>query len=318
LLCFPDIVKYSDFAKYNLASLGNAGFDHMTREDIAAAEIDVQPMVSFAYASGLDRFEELERLKAVPLPQLPQDEEPSDAEEEAMAADRDIEDEYESEGINDETILDDEYSSEDELIPRAISPGSDAGSPITVDSGSEDEAAIANLSSIEPSEDEEQEEAPTTGKRKRRVVSDSDDEEEDTAAVQNPRTSATGQAKRRRVARTLQSDSETEDGDVHPSTDAQAIIEVSDDEDSSSDSSSSESEEVSSKPLSLAQRLRQQQPGRPISVDESNSEHGSGGSSSDDEDDRSRRGAAFFMDEASEDEDDDGDEDDEDDESDMD
>ncbi|KAK0386439.1 hypothetical protein NLU13_6276 [Sarocladium strictum] len=317
LLAFPDTDRHPDFAKYSLGGLARNRCSQTTVEEIEESGLTLLPMVSFPYLAGLERFEKLEESKNVPLPQLPPDW-PSDAEEEALAADDD-EDGYESDGINDEELSEDDLSSEDELVPRPISPGSDADSHISVDSSSDNGAPAANLSSVEPSEDEDEAQTAvnTNTKRKRRVLSDSDDEadEDDKSAepvAQTPR-------KRRRVARTLQSDSETETGDVEAAPRTTAHDGPDDEEVSPSSESSSEEEEAPPKRLSLAQRLRQEQQQhtrRRTEAHESGSEDeedGSGESSEDDdedEDERPRRGGAFFLNEASEeDEDEDEDED---------
>ncbi|KAM0492230.1 hypothetical protein ACHAP8_010093 [Fusarium lateritium] len=278
LLCFPNTERYPDFTKSSLGGLARNHCDESLVKELEELGLVLRPMISFPYMAGLERFEELEKAKNVPLPQLPPDW-PSDAEEEALAAVGAEEDDDDSDGINDEDISEADLSSEDELIPRPISPGSDAETPISIHDPSGDEGPAATLSSMEPSEDE-----GYAAKRKRRVVSDSDDDEEETRHTSAQRPSGPSQTKRRRVVQRLGYDSETETGNDNPAIDTAARSEPEDD---STESSSSEEENVGPRPMSLTQRLRQQPACRQVTENKSDSdedEEEDNGSAADEED----------------------------------
>ncbi|KAH8178099.1 hypothetical protein LIA77_03181 [Sarocladium implicatum] len=309
MICFPDAENHPDFIKYSLGRLSKYGLSYELPQEIEDAGLSLQPMIRFGCGSGYREYEYLEQSKNVPLPELP-DESPSEREDSDAGGGEP--NEYESDGIDDDSIEEADDSSEDELIPDPISPGSGVGTPLSEVSPGQGGRAAANLSSLEPSEDEETPAETTVRRPKRRIVSDSDDDDDDNGAGAGKQQSdGPSRKKRRRVAQALDSDSETETGDPQPAT--RAVDESESSEETSRSSSSDESEEAPRKPLSLAQRLRAQQPLFPVAAvsdDESDGEQVDDASSvSDDEENdehRPRRGREFFLDEASESGDDEG------------
>lgn len=116
LFCLPDAEWHPEFTESPLGGLSQNHCDKLILDEIEELGLVLRPMVSFPYMAGLERFEELEKAELVPLPQLPPDW-PSDAEEEALAADGAGEDDYESDVVSDEEISEDDLFSEDELVP---------------------------------------------------------------------------------------------------------------------------------------------------------------------------------------------------------
>ena len=169
--------------------------------------------------------------------------------------------EYESDGINDDTIEQWDDHDEDELIPPPLSPPHGYGrSPISVrsDSDSDDDEVAGedaqspqagNFSSPEPETDDREE--SVARRPKRRIVSDSEDEEDDEPAAKRVK----------RPAVLISSDDEDENQEVRHrsrggSRAAPQVISDNDDASSSSEESSSEEDDAPPKPVSLAQRLR--------------------------------------------------------------
>lgn len=161
---------------------------------------------------------------------------------------------YESDGINDDTIEQWDDNDEDEMIPPAVSP---PGGAISVSDDSDDDGEgpelpvhspqAGNFSSPEP-ETSTNEGYVGPRRPKRRIVSDSDDEDDDEPS-----------AKRTKTASVPISSDEEDDEEVQPrprggSRGAPQVILDGDTSSSSSESSSSD-DDAPPKQLSLQQRL---------------------------------------------------------------
>ena len=167
IICFPDTDNHPDFLKYSLGRLSTYGLSHDGPDEIENAGLSLQPMIRFGCGAGYREYEMLEQSRNLPLPELP-NETPSERDE--SDGDGDEPDEYESEGIDDDEIEEVQESSEDELIPDPISPGSGVGTPPSEWSQGPNEQAVANLSDIEPSENEDPPAETASRRPKRRIL----------------------------------------------------------------------------------------------------------------------------------------------------
>lgn len=207
----------------------------------------------------------------------------SESDSESGSASEPPSDHYESDGIDDNEIVEEDESSEDELVPNAISPGSLNGY------GARDDnlGTAAPFSSIEPeSADEDGDNKddgglPSRG-RKRRVISDSEDEEDGPAAppAKRSRTARVAldsddeeegpshQARGTRGAPAVISDSETDGGGDGAKTTGRAVAEDSSEEGESE-------EDAPPARMTLAERLQQFRDENPVpeSGDEGSSSH---------------------------------------------
>lgn len=270
--CWPDVDNHADFAKYQIPRVLTGRrlpeIDQMMEE----RGIETWPMVLFDSEEAMEQYRWLQDTRHVPnceelvcgFHDPASEAEPADSE-----TDED-EDEYESDGIDDAEIVEDDEASEDEIIPRALSDG-----PSSADEG---DAAGARFSSPEP--------APR--RPKRRVVTDSDDD--DGAAPAEPR------AKRARTGRAIAVNSDDEedagpapapvvtisdseaDGGAGGAKTAATNGESGSSEDSSDEDSSDEDDSVPKQRVSLAERLRMSREAIPIP-----SSDGEGGSTDDEE-----------------------------------
>lgn len=309
LYCWPDLINHGDFARFQIPPLV-AVPERIGRrlEEIGAR---AWPIVCFEFQSGLDRYKalcngELDSGDDDSLGSLPDDSEDSHT---------DL-DEYESEGIDDEEIVQTYDSSEDE-------DDIDDQVPIQTDSPRPDYLQ-AQFSSPEPDSGPEaahgNDGAVMALRRKRRIISDSDGEdEEDLEPV----------AKRARTTVVISSDSESTptvseaSPQVHePRRKARIVLSDSDSDDAkepeknspgseSEDSAASDDDdddEPAVKPvqrISLADRLRQHREDNPVesvASSEYNSEPGPDYSSiaadieegDDEEDESGEEGGAFL------------------------
>ncbi|KAF5566172.1 sarcoplasmic reticulum histidine-rich calcium-binding precursor [Fusarium napiforme] len=265
LWCWPDLQRHPDFARFQIDRDTWDNLPDPLGSELEQRGLKAWPMVAFEYERGLRRFELLQTLG----PDLGDDtsDEDDDHDHDDDGNNGPDLDEYESDGIDDDEIVE-TYDPSDE---EGISLASDSPPPVAQEiSDDEDgDGAGANFSSPEP----EPEAAPVQRGRKRRVVSDSDDEDEDVEPT----------AKR---ARTRVVDSEDEDDEPKEQTRQRSTAIMSDDEDEdeggvskephASESSSEESEEESDnsededappKKLSLAERLRLHRQENPVDDD---------------------------------------------------
>ncbi|QPC71973.1 hypothetical protein HYE68_002725 [Fusarium pseudograminearum] len=289
LWCWPDLERHPDFAKYQI---NRDTWDNLPDRLAASLEkrgIKAWPMVAFEFESGLRRFELLQTLG----PDFGDDSDSSEEEEDDDDDDNGPDlDQYESDGIDDDEIVERYEDSDDEGISLA------SGSPAPArkfhqisDDEDDEDGEGANFSEPEP----EPESAPVQRGRKRRVVSDSDDEEEEDV---QPLT------KRARVI--VESDDEDDEPQVSQPERIQkrARPVVSDDEDdddqggvsrqdsdNGEDSSSSEEESEDSDKedappakLSLAERLRLHREENPVDNEDSDDDASSRTADEDSED----------------------------------
>ncbi|KAM0306907.1 hypothetical protein ACHAPM_001485 [Fusarium culmorum] len=290
LWCWPDLERHPDFAKYQINRDTWDNLPDRLGRSLEKRGIKAWPMVAFEFERGLRRFELLQTLG----PDFGDDSDDSDEEEDDDGDDGPDLDQYESDGIDDDEIVERYEDSDDEGISLA------SGSPAPArqvhqisDDEDDDDGAGANFSEPEP----EPESAPVQRGRKRRVVSDSDDEEEEEEDVQ-PLT------KRARVI--VESDDEDDEPQVSQPERSQkrARTVVSDDEDdddqggvsrqdsdNGGDSSSSEEEsedsdeeDVPPAKLSLAERLRLHREENPVDNEDSDDDASSRTADEDSED----------------------------------
>ncbi|KAF9772450.1 hypothetical protein IL306_009835 [Fusarium sp. DS 682] len=273
LWCWPDLERHPDFARFQIDRDTWDNLPDPLGSELEQRGLKAWPMVAFEYERGLRRYELLQTLG----PDLGDDTSDEDEEDDDDDGNNGPDlDEYESDGIDDDEIVETYDPSDEEGI--SLASGSPPPAPQEI-SDDEDDGAGANFSSPEP--EPEPESAPVQRGRKRRVVSDSDEDEEDVEPT----------AKRARTARVVESDEEDDEPEVQQDRSRQRPrAAVSDDEDEddaseqggvpkepdASESSSEESEEESEesddgdappKKLSLAERLRLHRQENPIDND---------------------------------------------------
>ncbi|KAF4457127.1 hypothetical protein F53441_915 [Fusarium austroafricanum] len=296
LWCWPDLQRHPDFARFQIDRDTWDNLPDPLGSELERRGLKAWPMVAFEYERGLRRHEMLQTLG----PDMG-DSDSSDEDEEEDDDDGDNGpdlDEYESDGIDDDEIVETYDPSDEEGI--SLASGSPAPAPRQLsDDEDEDDGAGANFSSPEP----EPESAPAPRGRKRRVVSDSDEEEDEDVEPT---------AKRARTDRVVESDEEDEDEDVQDRSRqrSRAIVSDDDDEDENqggvsrkeeeSDSeenqqdSEEESEEESDdedappKKLSLAERLRLGRQENPIDESDNDASSRTADEESEDDDDEER------------------------------
>ncbi|KAM0229597.1 hypothetical protein ACHAPO_009861 [Fusarium lateritium] len=273
LWCWPDLERHPDFAKYQINRDRWDDLPHRLGSILETRGIKAWPMIAFEHERGLRRFELLQTLG----PDYGDDSDSSDEE-----ADDDDDDngpdlnEYESDGIDDDEIIETYEDSDDDGISLA------SGSPAPArqlhqisDDEDDDDGVGANFSEPEP----EPESAPVQRGRKRRVVSDSDDEEEEDVQPSTKRARVivdsddeddepqVSQPERsRKRSRALASDDEDDDDQGGVSR------QDSDNGDSSSSEEESEDSDEEDAPpakLSLAERLRLHREDNPIDNEDS-------------------------------------------------
>ncbi|CAF3479324.1 unnamed protein product [Fusarium graminearum] len=289
LWCWPDLERHPDFAKYQINRDTWDNLPDRLGRSLEKRGIKAWPMVAFEFERGLRRFELLQTLGPDFGDDSDSDEEEDDDDDDDNGPDLD---QYESDGIDDDEIVERYEDSDDEGISLA------SGSPAPTrqihqisDDEDDEDGEGANFSEPEP----EPESAPVQRGRKRRVVSDSDDEEDDDV---QPLT------KRARVI--VDSDDEDDEPQVSQPERSQKRPRtvVSDDEDdddqggvsrqdsdnggdsSSSEEESEESDEEDAPPakLSLAERLRLHREENPVDNEDSDDDASSRTADEDSED----------------------------------
>ncbi|KAF5665083.1 hypothetical protein FHETE_6798 [Fusarium heterosporum] len=304
LWCWPDLQRHPDFARFQIDRDTWDNLPDPLGSTLERRRLKAWPMVAFEYERGLRRYEMLQTLG----PDLG-DDTSSDEEEDDEDNGSNL-DEYESDGIDDNEIVETYDDSDEEGI--SLASGSPEISRQQVQEISDDEEededdgvagadAGANFSSPEP--DEEPESVPVQRGRKRRVVSDSDDEEEEDVQP----------SKRARIGRVVDSDDEDEDDEPEvsqgvPSRNRSRTI-VSDDEDeddaseqggvsrqsdaddasgssedSEEESDESEDEDAPPAKMSLAERLRLHREENPVDNQDSDDDDSSRTADADSED----------------------------------
>ncbi|EXK34615.1 hypothetical protein FOMG_09998 [Fusarium oxysporum f. sp. melonis 26406] len=288
LWCWPDLQRHPDFARFQIDRDTWDNLPDPLGSELEQRGLKAWPMVAFEYERGLRRFELLQTLG----PDLGDDTSDEDEDDDDNDGNNGPDlDEYESDGIDDDEIVETYDPSDEEGI--SLASGSPPPAPQEISDDEDDEGAGANFSSPEP----EQEAAPVQRGRKRRVVSDSDDEDEEDVEPT---------AKRARMARVVESDDEDDEPVVQQEqTRQRSRAMVSDDEDEdeggvskeprASDSPSEESEEESDesededappKKLSLAERLRLHRQENPVDNDSDASSRTADEESEDDDEER--------------------------------
>ncbi|KAF3059769.1 hypothetical protein GL218_04792 [Daldinia childiae] len=263
MFCWPDLENHRKFAE-----------EHAQTTVGHLKPLKIWSMIEFGYDEGVLRYEKLEAMSEQPEGWS------SDTENEFLS-DLLIEDEYESEGIDDATIDSDDGSNEDDDLVlqsssdednlstfNGFSPIQDENSELHLDG----EIEVGNFSSLEPespnhydndSEQDGSDEEPVqkTIRRKRRIVSsddedDSNDEREEVKMPSRP-------AKRSRVVLSDTEDEDDEDGgeDTNQGRD---IVYKSEEP---SEPEDEDEEPVKPKSMSLFEKLRQYRQENPIPPD---------------------------------------------------
>ncbi|KAF7552050.1 hypothetical protein G7Z17_g4598 [Cylindrodendrum hubeiense] len=292
LYSWPDLVNHGDFARFQISQ----DFLDPVPEPFATVlrqkDVKTWPMVVFEFERGLRRYEALFNPGPDGYDSNSSDEEESGEEEEESGTDLD---QYESDGIDDEEIVERYDASDDEisLDGEGVRLGGDTSE--------------AHFSSPEPDPEPE----PANRGRKRRVVEDSDDDSEadEEPVAKRARTtqvissdSEDGDEQReerappKRQSRVVLSDSESDDPDQMEGTKVVKDSGADGKESASEESESGESEEESESdddeqpaaPLSLAERLRMHREVNPI---ESSDDDGSDGEGSQDDDSEEDEGS---------------------------
>ncbi|KAG5975661.1 hypothetical protein E4U56_003325 [Claviceps arundinis] len=321
LFCWPDLDEYAEFT------------DHIPRvcspEKIKDSGLEVWPLVEFESQSGIKIYEKMRRLYFNPplYPDLKvrySDDPTTDSshitldDSDSNADGTDL-NEYESEGIDDEEIIEIEGSSEDELLQgepgRFSSPESDdvevlaevntepvehvepvprsrKRKAIVVDSDDDEEAME------EKGSDDEGDRRQNKRARLTCLVLDSDDEEDgERDDVQHDQNEAEAISTRRapkssRVMLSSSDDQSDNDGDIDEEDTRRAPIAL--DSDSEEEDDEDEDEDVAPKKLPLAELLRRARPENIISSasegdsgqtdEESESEEDQSNNDDDDED----------------------------------
>ncbi|PNY27941.1 Uncharacterized protein TCAP_02133 [Tolypocladium capitatum] len=269
--CWPDVDNHPDFAKYQIPQ-GHMQRRHPEIDQMAEEHgVELWPMVLFEFEPAMTRYRWLQKTKHIPnseelvsgLYESSSDSTPSESGSDV--------DEYESDGIDDAEIIEDDDASEDEVVLAALSERHS--------STDEGDAAGARFSSPEPEDDDDgegegegkgAEPEPAPRPSKRRIVADSDDA--DDAKPDEPR------AKRARAGRAMMMNSDDEE-DVSPATVPVVIKSDSEPDDDAggaktatangeSSSSEDDSDDNDGSPpkqrMSLAERLRMSREAIPI------------------------------------------------------
>ncbi|OTA92186.1 hypothetical protein M434DRAFT_396628 [Hypoxylon sp. CO27-5] len=267
--CWPNLENHRAFAKKTV----------YPRAFYVAGDFEVWPMFFFNDRDGLDRYRKIEATVATKGEWSGWSSD-TGSEDESV-----IEDEYESEGIDDGPIDEDEgWSSDaDDLVVQSGSEDDDASSfggfsPLQDGNqrfGLDDGFGVGNFSSLEPespihdggeSEHAASDEEPVIKacRRKRRIISS--DDEHDSEDERNGTTNVPSRpAKRSRV---VLSDTEDEDdgmGDAAAKHGHEAEDESHDDESSEEADEFEDEEPVKTKPMSLFEKLRQFREEVPVS-----------------------------------------------------
>ncbi|KAI8661034.1 2EXR domain-containing protein [Fusarium keratoplasticum] len=322
LYCWPDLRNHADFAKFQMQR--DEDLDNLPEPLdglLLRKGVKAWPMVVFEFERGLRRFEMLQTLGLNPDDSDSEgSDEQSEDEDGGDESGTDL-DEYESDGIDDNEIVETYEDSDEEGI--SLDEGSPGPSRVDLDAASDDGSG-AHFSSPEP-DPEEPETAPVPRGRKRRVVSDSDDEsDDDVQPAKRARTDrideseddedeepVQSQGRGQRSARAVVSDDDDDEDDEDEEDGGapkQEPVENADESDASSDGEDEENEESEDESedededeedapparMSLAERLRLHRQENPI--DEENSE---------DEDDRSSRTAGLDSEDEEDDDEDD-------------
>ncbi|KAF4969842.1 hypothetical protein FSARC_3000 [Fusarium sarcochroum] len=304
LWCWPDLQRHPDFARFQISRDTWDNLPDPLGSTLDQRGLKAWPMVAFEYERGLRRYEMLQTL-GPDVDDSESSEESGGEEEDDGGTDLD---QYESDGIDDDEIVETYQDSDEEGI--SLASGSPAPVPHQIHEVSDDEdedGAGANFSSPEPNP--EPESAPVPRGRKRRVVSDSDDESDedvqpstkrarrDVAESEDeddePQVSQPDRSQNRARRAIISDDDDDDDDDEQGGVSRQEP--ASDDgkggssnsEDSEDESEESDEEDAPPARLSLAERLRLNREENPVDNDNS------------DEDDASSRTA----DQESEDED---------------
>jgi hypothetical protein len=312
LWCWPDLERHPDFARYQI---NRDTWDSLPEPLGSALErrgIKAWPMVAFEYERGLRRFEMLQTLG----PDFGDDTDNSDEEDDDDDDNGTDLDQYESDGIDDDEIVEAYEDSDEEGISLA------SGSPAPTrqvnqisDDEDDEDGAGANFS--DPESDPEPESAPVQRGRKRRVVSDSDDEDEEDVQPSTkrarvvvdsddddddddkPQVSQPERSHKR--SRTVVSDDEDEDdASEQGGVSRQESGNASDSSSSSEDEESEDSDEEDAPPakLSLAERLRLHREENPVENEDSDDDASSRTAdeeSEDEEDDDEEERNPFMM-----------------------
>ncbi|KAH7242141.1 hypothetical protein BKA59DRAFT_480097 [Fusarium tricinctum] len=318
LWCWPDLQRHPDFARFQINRDTWDNLPDPLGSTLERRGLKAWPMVAFEYERGLRRYEMLQTLG----PDLGDDtssEEEGDDEDDGSNLD-----EYESDGIDDDEILETYDDSDEEGISLASGSPASASRVIHEISDDEDEdedgtgadtgaGAGANFSSPEP--EEEPESAPVQRGRKRRVVSDSDDEDEED--VQPSKRARTGRIVEsddeddepevaqvdlpQKRSRTIISDDEDEDdaseqGGVSRQPDADDADDASDsEEESEEESEESDDDDAPPAKMSLAERLRLHREENPVNNQDSDDDASSRTADADSEDDQDVERNPFMM-----------------------
>lgn len=312
LYCWPNISKHPDFSSHHvLKPFHKVLPDSLVEYNIENDGVKIAPMLMFEHEGGIATFERL----------LLDHEHGTGIDDEdvfsAVESDDDShpsQNEYESEGIDDSEIIEEDESSEDEIIPA----------PIAVDDSSETEVgddsdaavgATGQFSSPEPEPNEHQ--AP--GRKRRRVVVDSDEDSDD----QGP----ASKVARLEDAVAISDEDSDDDNDDEPilagRTRKRPQVVSSDEDDGDGSDGEDASEEAGSRGrddedsgpgrLSLAERLRQFREENPVSESDGSEEDsgedlmgdGEGSDEEDDDEDEEEDGIRGFIDDDAEETDDD-------------
>ncbi|KAG5662591.1 hypothetical protein KAF25_005009 [Fusarium avenaceum] len=315
LWCWPDLQRHPDFARFQINRDTWDNLPDPLGSTLERRGLKAWPMVAFEYERGLRRYEMLQTLG----PDMGDDtssEEEGDDEDDGSNLD-----EYESDGIDDDEILETYDDSDEEGISLASgspAPASRVIHELSDDDDEEDEdedgtgagtGAGANFSSPEP--EEEPESAPVQRGRKRRVVSDSDDEDEE--GVQPTKRARTGRVVEsddeddepevaqvdppQKRSRTIISDDEDEDdaseqGGVSRQSDAD---DASDSQEDSEEESEESDDDAPPAKMSLAERLRLHREENPVNNQDSDDDASSRTADADSEDDEDVERNPFMM-----------------------
>ncbi|KAI1396787.1 hypothetical protein F4819DRAFT_474177 [Hypoxylon fuscum] len=288
LYCWPDIEKHRQFAEDNA---------YPYEGEVLGRKI--WPVIEFAFARGLARYHEIS--DAVSRGENWEDLYPSDySNPDQSGSESGIEDEYESDGIDDATIGSDGDLSEeeDDLVVHSgieedveeeednvsaingFSPLQDENPELRLG----DEAEAANFSSLEPESptpgasstgDVSDEEPPRNAvRRKRRIVSSDDEHDSEDERDEEVKTPSRP-VKRSRVVLSDTEDEEDEDAVQH-NHNAVGGSESDDNSGGEEDSDGSENEydgPIQSKPMSIFEKLKQFREENPIPPDSDDDSH---------------------------------------------
>ncbi|KAG5997792.1 hypothetical protein E4U43_002567 [Claviceps pusilla] len=300
LFCWPDVDRHRDFANHSVPK-------PVPRELETIWNVERWPIVEFEREYGIALYDDLRRLGLFPERGYlftrygrGDSEDDNDDDDDDDTEDGTDLDEYESEGIDDEEIIDVGSSSEDELLPgevgRFSSPESDdaqaAGeadtmppqrsckrNAIVVDSDDDDEMEGQRDDNLDDENGRRRKRA-----RQSRLVLDSDDEEERDEGPHQDDESEVEIVSKRRVpnsarATLICSDDDEDDDDTQGGA---AILESDSSEEDEQD------EDVMPTKFSLAERLRRVRNENPVSSASEGSgqtDEDSGRDTSDDEED---------------------------------